>query len=240
MLIVCPSCASSYTIDAEHLAPAGRVVRCAACRREWFVEPDGSVGGFPAEMAASGPGAAPSPQSTAAALSRGRRDARSGERAGRPAAPARLARAGAPLALAGFLAVFAALVIGRETVVRHLPETAALYARVGLPVNLRGLAFRNVRSETVVEGREGVLVVEGEVENVARRTVAVPDIAVVVRSPQGQPLYTWTSRPPRAALAPGERLVFRTRLAAPPEEGRDVLVRFAAGDDRLAEAASAL
>lgn len=44
MLIVCPNCSTSYTVDSAALAPAGRRVRCARCKVTWF---------------AGGPGAAP-------------------------------------------------------------------------------------------------------------------------------------------------------------------------------------
>src|SRR5665213_595690 len=36
MLIVCPSCATSYTIEPASVAPAGRTVRCARCKSTWF------------------------------------------------------------------------------------------------------------------------------------------------------------------------------------------------------------
>src|SRR5260370_609584 len=36
MLIVCPSCATSYMIDAASVGPGGRTVRCARCRTTWF------------------------------------------------------------------------------------------------------------------------------------------------------------------------------------------------------------
>ncbi len=36
MLIVCPSCATSYTVDPATLGPAGRTVRCARCKVTWF------------------------------------------------------------------------------------------------------------------------------------------------------------------------------------------------------------
>lgn len=37
MLITCPSCASEYDIDPSRIGPAGRKVRCAACRESWMV-----------------------------------------------------------------------------------------------------------------------------------------------------------------------------------------------------------
>lgn len=39
MLITCPTCASSYRIDAAKIGPEGRSVRCAACRETWFLTP---------------------------------------------------------------------------------------------------------------------------------------------------------------------------------------------------------
>src|SRR5690348_9186437 len=36
MLIVCPSCATSYQIDAASVGAQGRMVRCARCRATWF------------------------------------------------------------------------------------------------------------------------------------------------------------------------------------------------------------
>src|SRR5688572_1718916 len=41
MLIVCPSCASEYTIDPAKLGADGRTLRCAICRDTWFVTPEG-------------------------------------------------------------------------------------------------------------------------------------------------------------------------------------------------------
>lgn len=40
MLIVCPSCASQYELDAAKLGPGGRKVRCANCKTSWRVEPE--------------------------------------------------------------------------------------------------------------------------------------------------------------------------------------------------------
>ena len=38
MLIVCPSCATSYNVDAASLAPGGRRVRCVRCAEVWHAE----------------------------------------------------------------------------------------------------------------------------------------------------------------------------------------------------------
>jgi predicted Zn finger-like uncharacterized protein len=42
MLIVCPSCATSYDVELASLSPNGRQVRCSRCRTIWRAEPSHS------------------------------------------------------------------------------------------------------------------------------------------------------------------------------------------------------
>jgi len=49
-------------------------------------------------------------------------------------------------------AVNAALLGWRRDVVRIMPQTASLYAAIGLPVNLRGLAFTRWRHQGIHDG----------------------------------------------------------------------------------------
>jgi len=133
------------------------------------------------------------------------------------------------------LALLDTILVGwRGDVVRALPQTASFYSLIGLPVNLRGLVFDNVA--TVTEQHEGVpiLVVEGNVVNTTRKTEDVPRLKFVLRNAAQQEIYSWTSVPVRASLPPGEGVGFRTRLASPPAEARDVVVRFVNRRDLVA------
>jgi hypothetical protein len=94
-------------------------------------------------------------------------------------------------------------------------------------VNPTGLALKGVRSELVVNGSDRLLVVEGEIMNVAKKDIEVPRLELSVRGPDGLALYTWTNEGPRKTLGAAESARFRARLASPPAEGREVLVRFA-------------
>jgi predicted Zn finger-like uncharacterized protein len=154
-------------------------------------------------------------------------------RRGNPLAGRRPATIG--LALAGCALAGLAL-WQREPVVRAVPQVAALYAAIGLPVNLRGLVFSAVESEIVQDAQGRFLVVEGDITNVARRNTSLPPIAVTVRDAAGQDLYSWTTEPPRPELEPAALVRFRARLAQPPEAGRSVQVRFG-GEARTAAAA---
>lgn len=130
------------------------------------------------------------------------------------------------VAILAVVALDAALIAWRTQVVKAAPPTASLYAAIGLPVNLRGLSFMNVRTGSETHDGVQVLVLEGTVVNSSARVVEVPRLRFSVRNKAGQEIYTWTALPTRTILSPGESLPFRSRLASPPPETRDVLVRF--------------
>ena len=120
----------------------------------------------------------------------------------------------------------AAIMSWRADIVRMLPQTASLFGAIGLPVNLRGLDFTNVTTAKETQEDVTVLVVEGTIANTTAAAVEVPRLRLAVRNEGGGEIYTWTALPDRPVLAAGETLPFRTRLASPPAEGRDVVVRF--------------
>lgn len=131
-----------------------------------------------------------------------------------------------PVLLAVLVAVTAALLAARERVVRVAPQTASLYAALGLPVNLRGLAFENIRTAEEIEAGVPFLVVRGTVANVAGRAVEVPRLRFSARNAEGVEVYAWTALAGRETLGSGEALPFVSRLASPPPDTADVAVRF--------------
>jgi len=309
MLIVCPTCATSYDVELASLEPNGRQVRCVRCRTVWRAAPSRAVK-LLAAAEAIGPAPEPEPQGALAPA-----DVFAEEAASQPAyeqvaddvtwaAPDELpaaepavaeidaAAAGAAIEVeapsiapvdldvgrspvevepaaeadaepledietyaarrqkrrfgrpslhwplsnlqSGILALLivdAILVGWRGDVVRILPQTASFYAMLGLPVNVRGLALDSVTTTT--EQHEGVpiLVVEGSVVNNTRKIVDVPRLKFVVRNAADEEIYSWTAVAPRATLPPGDAVAFRSRLASPPTDGRDVLVRFVTRHD---------
>jgi predicted Zn finger-like uncharacterized protein len=315
MLIVCPSCATSYDVELTSLSPNGRQVRCARCRTIWRAEPshsdklllaaaalapggdDGAdvaeeitsrsadelasvdAGSFPSAAASlEDPSFAPdfSERDSAAAdvseaedysaevdappivpvdLDEGRSDLEDdGDHAAEPAheaediesvAARRQRRRGKgpslrwPLSLlqTGIvaLALVDVILLGwRSDVVRAMPQTASFYSLLRLPVNPRNLTFNDVT--TSMEQHEGVpiLVVEGNIFNAARKPEDVPRLKFIVRNAARQEIYSWTSVPSRASLAPGEAVGFRTRLASPPPDARDLVLRFVNRRDMVA------
>jgi predicted Zn finger-like uncharacterized protein len=131
-----------------------------------------------------------------------------------------------PIACAAMGALVLALMIWRVEVVRLLPQTAAFYEMVGFGVNVRGLAFKDMKITTeTVEGKP-VLVIEGAIVGETRHPVDLPRLRFSVSDAQGAEIYAWNAVLDQPVLKPGERAWFKSRLASPPPEGRSIDVRF--------------
>jgi predicted Zn finger-like uncharacterized protein len=138
----------------------------------------------------------------------------------------RLALPVLPTVVATQLLAIGAILIWRAEIVRVLPHTASLFRMVGLPVNLRGLDFSDIRASKDVHDGVTVLIIEGTIENATESAVSVPRLRFALRNAAMAELLSWTAPPEQGTLGPGEALPFRSRLAMPPADGNDILVRF--------------
>ena len=317
MLIVCPSCATSYMIDQAAVGPGGRTVRCARCKATWFAggsNADADVTAFvdsviaeaeaaPAGNAGSPPPAAKAPPPEAAAAddfgAEPEDAAREPETNTPPITPPRQNEEPAldelaseePVAIIDapslvpplehaaqldvtdtefdtddiesfaarrrrlqvrrkekrrssrwtamvllLLSVNVAVLGARNEVVRYMPQTASLFAAIGLPVNLRHLKFEDVQISRDEQDGVHILVVKGFIVSTAGHSTEVPRLRFAVRNATGQEIYTWTALPSRSILGPGERLEFSSQLPSPPAGANDVLVRFFTTRDAAAGA----
>ncbi|UGY17756.1 zinc-ribbon domain-containing protein [Bradyrhizobium septentrionale] len=131
-----------------------------------------------------------------------------------------------PTTCGAMAALIIALFVWRNDVVRLLPQTALFYKMVGLDVNLRGLAFKDLKiTNETVDGKP-VLVIEGMIVGQTRKPVELPRLRFSVRDAQGAEIYAWNAVLEQPVLNPGERAFFKSRLASPPPEGRNIDVRF--------------
>ena len=131
-----------------------------------------------------------------------------------------------PVLIMVLLAILLGALQWRVALVRQFPQTASLFAMLGMPVNLRGLTFLDVKSRDEFVDGAVVLVVEGTIVNLTPRTLEIPRLRFSLRSGLGQEVYAWTALPSKTTLGSGDGLPFRSRLASPPPDGRDVIVRF--------------
>ena len=234
MLIVCPACVSTYRIDPAVLGEACSTVRCAHCRRTWQIGGQGlaETSPGPTEIIVA-PVAVPS-----AAVPEGHHPAAAGglvsprRSAKPPLVPSALQKGERSAVRTVLLTVLGiglgmACVAGRDRVAAAIPATAHLFQLLGLPTGNGGLDLVDVRSDVSGDGLGKALTVVGEIKNTRAISVLVPELRLVVRDQAAQKLYSWTAAPPKRALGPGESVNFESRMADPPDAGRDLLVTFA-------------
>ena len=139
-----------------------------------------------------------------------------------------------PLAIVALVTLCVALLGWRKDVVRHAPQLASFYSAIGLPVNLRGLAFTDLKIGNEIHDGVPVLVVEGMIVSMVSMPVDVPRLRFALRSATGAEVYAWTAQPSQPVLGAFETMPFRSRLASPPAEGHDIQVRFFTRRDAVA------
>ena len=137
------------------------------------------------------------------------------------------------IVILGLVIADMAIIGWRADLVRAMPQTASFYARLGLPVNLRGLQFDSVAATAEWRDGEPVLIVNGRISNDTSKAEEVPNLRLVARNSEHRQIYSWASAPARQALAPGETMPFRSELALPPPDTREIMVRFIDRNDSL-------
>ncbi len=254
MQLSCPACHTAFHVESSALGTDGRTVRCVRCRNTWFARAEDLIESPAlAEILAEGeaeehawelpapaliqpvvewndmvmvevgpslvPGSTdisvPAIQSPAGMASPRLRIAKSAVRD---------TRLGLVALLLGIIVVIG--LTAREPLVRAVPGLASFYAAVGLPVNLRGIEFSNLRTSNETQDGTPVLVIEGEVVNPTRYTREIPRLRLAVQGAGGREIYSWTALLPRETLTGHESFTFRSRLASPPEGSERVSVRF--------------
>ncbi|QXX75308.1 zinc-ribbon domain-containing protein [Methylovirgula sp. HY1] len=229
MLIDCPNCGKSYHIVKSVLGPAGRRAVCPRCDAIWFVAP----GGEGAQTRGPDYAAFDSAEISIDAAHRNERGLSKPSAAAAfsfvpTASERRLPRALTEFCVGLSLILLIMAIIGfRSEIVQLWPRAATAYAVLGLPVNLRGLALEHFHTVATNDGFQTVLRIEGEIENLRPQTTKIPPIALAIRDERGRVIYSWQVAAPKQSLGANETFAFRARLAAPPQAGRNVLVRFA-------------
>ena len=215
MLIDCPTCARSYHVSAAQIE-GGRTVICPRCDARWHVGGDAPLLGFGEMPRLAAPdrifGELPPPREFHSPVERRSR---------------RVPR-GITLGLAS-LALVSLTIGARAKIVQLVPRAAAIYGAAGLPVNLRGLAFRDVHSQRLAPSAADV-VVSGEIRNVAHARVRIPRLTFVVRDVDGNEIARWSETAPARLLAAGRTLAFSSTPHAVPPASRAVLVEFESDD----------
>jgi predicted Zn finger-like uncharacterized protein len=241
MLIDCPSCARSYNISRGAVGEEGRHVVCPLCQTRWFVAardetPEVETLNADIRENADSPEvdeihARATPRAAASDMRADVRDSLAHPPRYRTRRAPPPARTGGFRGLAAALAclVLAMGLIGkREAIVRAAPRAAALYNAIGLPVNIRGVIFAEVKTTRTAEA-EGGIEISGVIRNVTRARTRVPSLSFEIRDDKGATLARWSEGAPKRVIANNETVAFASQFPSLPPGSRDVMVRF--GDD---------
>jgi len=231
MILTCPECATGYFVQDGQIRPEGRTVRCAACGTRWTAYPEGGLELTPADEAprADAETAADDADDlslTAEELPKAFRDRAEEDRKLRKAAVSGVGWGGAVVAL---VAIIGLALIFRDGVVRAWPQTASLYATIGLPVNPTGLVFEQIRFEPGLHGGHPTIDVSGVIRNIAGRPETAPPLRISLFNAQGKRVAGEVARLDNAHIPAGEARFFTTSIMDPPYSATNMVVEFALG-----------
>jgi predicted Zn finger-like uncharacterized protein len=227
MIVTCPNCSTRYQLDAQVLVPHGRALRCVKCGHTWTEktqtdaapddDDDDDVEG--PYFGLDGPARQPRGRSPAAARRRDRgRASRSRKKAGSN--------------LIGW-AVLGVFVVGvaaglfflRSGVIAYFPAAKPAYDLVGLDTAPRATGpgeGLKILERSVIERDDDdswVIDIEGEVQNITRTTLPVPQALQVLMLDQNDNVVgEWKFRAPVSLLGPLDKFEYRTSVIDPPLE----------------------
>jgi hypothetical protein len=125
------------------------------------------------------------------------------------------------------LAVAGGGVLERDRIIAYWPPAERYYAMAGLAEAVEKdtvFELRNVQQSTFVEDDRTVVVITGEIANVSKKTLKVPQVIAQVFDKNNQVLKKWEFTAVSAELGPGETTVFSDRFADPPRGAVNLLV----------------
>lgn len=138
-------------------------------------------------------------------------------------------------AAAAVLLLFGILILARESIVRVLPGTAALYSALGFEgagAVGAGLEFRDVTSRREWAGTDEVLIVRGVIANVSKDNVAVPPVRVALYDIDEYEVQSMTVPNAVHELGAGNTISFEARIPNPALKAQRIRVTFQAPGHR--------
>lgn len=211
MILECPSCHNRYLVDPRAVGAAGRTVRCAKCRHEWFAEPPRDTPGDDVLPAMDEVKVEPKPIPAGSSV---------------PAIPT--PKPGVPqwleltavAALVAFLAT--AFIYFRPLVVEAVPGLKGTYAALGI-YDSGGIVFAEMeyaQESDVTKDRHRI---GGYLVNTSARERRLPVVSIALLDREGK-LLRRHRLTDKGVMAPGEQRAFSQELTASPESARRVVI----------------
>ena len=215
MILTCPDCETQYFAEDSTIGDSGRTVKCAACAHSWFVGPQGA--GSPAATIAGA-------HEAYRLKVRERR-----RRKSRTAALTAWTVTAATLAI-----ILTGLIVFRETVAKHWPQSASTYAAMGMKVNRFDLDFLETQAERFFDGTTPILEVRGAVQNTSNKTITAPRVRVTLLDDTGAEVARAFAPVTPANIPANATALFSARIENPPFESFELDLTFVPADTALA------
>jgi hypothetical protein len=234
VLIECPACGASESADPAMLADAPTIV-CRNCGHTWPSAPKRRRRSLALVDAPAGRELIDAERRPLVTFSDGAEKAWALKVEGdilpeQPPEPRRAPLIAAAVAAALFLAAFVA---GREAAVASAPDLAGLYAAIGLPVNLDGLAIEAVEVRESSADQPHSLAIRGVVRNTTGVARTVPPLLAYFPS-VGEAGDVVRFSLPTAALGGGEQAAFEIEIDGAPEAAEEIVLRFLRPSETMA------
>jgi hypothetical protein len=216
MIVTCPNCATRQ----PSLETAANKQACRSCGASWIEASAQEVITFePGQPAVFIDPELEVARLTRAALARNEAAQAQAQRRKREVRALSVVAAAALILLTGLFAL-------PDRIVALVPAMVNFYAHFGMEVNVRGLAFRDVKPQMLEADGTRVFAVRGQIENISGSERRIPAIRFALLA-EGEEVYSWQLPATSRKLKPGESTGFLTRLAAPPEKAGELEIRFA-------------
>jgi len=214
MILSCPDCHTRFALDAAHLAPDGRRVKCGKCAHVWYESmPEPEEGQpLPIEVTPYEPDEEDSGKS--------RRNLPALHRPRSAPSP----RIAWMVSAALLVAILGVLWFGRGPIALAVPQAEAIYASIGIdafPPPGEGLEV-----EFNVSAEDGKLALKGEVINVSNGARDIPELFVLISDADKNALKSWSFTIDTRRLGPGERASFTSQTEEIPAQAANVSVLF--------------
>ena len=219
MLIVCPNCSRSYLVRAAQVQHAERLVRCSMCKMAWRIEThpqQGAESFHGVSEPLSQDDFAASPPLTPEFKTRPEPKLRQKRSISRF-----VAMGAATVALASFT-----FWVGNSKLDGIVARALGWIDAVLPSSSVSELSFSNLKTTILSENGETALMVEGEILSDSTQEKTLPQIECTMRDGTESVIFQWMVSAQVATIVKGEPVPFKARLASPPRDGKDIMIRF--------------